>query len=135
MTGTGTFSPWDPSDVTGGGNWTVERLNSGRLEAVGRGTYTVTALVSWVADSPQLLGAINRITNTTAEDFRNGLAVFRVAYSDGSKGTLIVSCNGPGSSDQTYEGISAIKGQLHFAWPELPVANVDANRTVFAVLR
>ena len=137
MTGTGTFSSWDPSDVSGGGTWRIQRLTTaGQYEEVSRGTFTVTALVSWALDSPQLLSVINKVTNTTAEDFRNGMGVFRIAYSDGSKGALMISCAGPGASNQVYEGISAIKGQLHFAWPELPApGTVDANRNIFTVLR
>jgi hypothetical protein len=131
ITGSGTFSPWDPTDVTGGGDYMIRNLKG---DVVDSGSYTVTALVSWTLDSPQLPSNVNNVTNTSPEDFRNGLAIFRIAYSDGSKGVLIVSCAGPGASENPYEGISVIKGLVHFQVPDVPVANVDANRTVFTVL-
>jgi len=131
ITGSGTFSPWDPTDVTGGGDYTIRNLKG---DVVDSGSYTVTALVSWTLDSPQLPANVNNVTNGSAEDFRNGLAIFRIAYTDGSKGILVVSCAGPGATENPYEGISVIKGLVHFQVPDVPVANVDANRTVFVVL-
>ncbi len=131
ITGSGTFSPWDPTDVTGGGDYTIRNLKG---DVVDSGSYTVTALVSWTLDSPQLPANVNNVTNGSAEDFRNGLAIFRIAYTDGSKGILVVSCAGPGATENPYEGISVIKGLVHFQVPVAPVANVDANRTVFVVL-
>jgi hypothetical protein len=131
ITGSGTFSPWDPTDVTGGGDYMIRNLKG---DVVDSGSYTVTALVSWTLDSPQLPATVNNVTNTSPEDFRNGLAIFLVAYSDGSKGILIVSCAGPGATENPYEGISVIKGLVHYQVPDAPVANVDANRTVFVVL-
>ena len=133
ITGSGTFSPWDPTDVTGGGDYTIRNLKG---DVVDSGSYTVTALVSWVLDSlsPSPPVVVNNVTNTSAEDFLNGLAIFRIAYTDGSKGILVVSCAGPGATDKPYEGISVIKGLVHFQVPVAPVANVDANRTVFVVV-
>jgi len=131
ITGSGTFAPWDPTDVTGGGDYTIRNLKG---DVVDTGSYTVTALVSWTLDSPQLPANVNNVTNASAEDFRNGLAIFRIAYTDGSKGILVVSCAGPGATENPYEGISVIKGLVHFQVPDVPVANVDANRTVFVVL-
>ena len=131
ITGSGTFSPWDPTDVTGGGDYTIRNVQGNVVDS---GSYTVTALVSWVLDSMQLPANVNNLTDGSADDFRNGLAVFRIAYSDGSRGILIVSCAGPGASEYPYEGISITKGLVHFQVPDAPVANVDANRTVFTVL-
>ena len=131
LTGSGTFSPWDSTDVTGGGDYVIADLQG---KVIDSGSYTVTQLISWVLDSVSLPVNVNNITGGAADDFRNGLAVFRIAYADGSKGVLIVSCAGPGASDNPYEGISVTKGTVHFQVPDAPVANVDANRTVFTAL-
>ena len=131
LTGSGTFTQWDPTDVTGGGEYVITTPQGALVDS---GTYTVTQLISWVFDSVQLPVNVNNVTGGAAEDFRNGLAVFRIAYSDGSKGVLIVSCHGPGASDDPYEGISVTKGTVHFQVPDVPAANVDANRTVFTVV-
>src|SRR5690242_13061911 len=108
LTGSGTFTQWDPTDVTGGGDYVITTPQGAVVDS---GSYTVTQLISWVFDSPQLPVNVNNITGGAAEDFRNGLAVFRIAFSDGSKGVLIVSCAGPGASEEPYEGISVIKGK------------------------
>ena len=133
ITGSGTFSPWDPTDVTGGGDYMIRDLNGNVVDS---GSYTVTALVSWILDalSPSPPVQVNNITNTSAEDFRNGLAVFRIAFTDGSRGLLVVSCAGPGATDKPFEGISVIKGAVHFQVPDAPTPNVDGNRTGFTVL-
>jgi len=133
ITGSGTFSPWDPTDVSGGGDYMIRDMSGNVVDS---GSYTVTALVNWVLDSlsPSPPVQVNNITNTSAEDFRNGMAVFRIAYTDGSKGVLVVSCAGPGATDKPFEGISVTKGVVHFQVPDAPVANVDGNRTGFTIL-
>ena len=128
LTGSGTFTQWDPTDVTGGGDYMIKDMQG---NVVDFGSYTVTQLISWVFDSMQ--PGTNQITGG-AGDGRNGMAIFRIAFSDGSKGVLIVSCHGAGASDDPYEGISVIKGKVHFQVPDPPVANVDANRTEFTVV-
>ena len=60
-----------------------------------------------------------------------GLAVLRVAYSDGSQGTLTVSCQLNGTPTWVFEGITATKGIADFYNRVAPVPGVDANRTVF----
>src|SRR5438552_15578719 len=117
ITGSGTFSPWDPTDVTGGGDYTIRNLKG---DVVDSGSYTVTALVSWVLDSlsPSPPVVVNNVTNTSAEDFLNGLAIFRIAYTDGSKGILVVSCAGPGASEKPYAGISDNKCLDHVQVPD-----------------
>src|SRR5262249_50232693 len=116
ITGSGTFSSWDSTDVTGGGDYTISKLQG---KVVGTGSFPVTSLVYWALDalSPSPPVQVNNITNTSAEDFRNGMAIFRIAYTDGSKGILVVSCAGPGATDRPYEGISIIKGVVHFQVP------------------
>ncbi len=59
---------------------------------------------------------------------RAGVTYLRIAYSDGEKGTLVVSCRLPGSPPAVAEGVSASKGFLYF-W------NIrDPQFTLFRVL-
>jgi hypothetical protein len=77
-----------------------------------------------------------------AEDARAGLAFQRVAYSNGSKGVLVVSCHAAvGSPDSIFEGITASMGFVDFWNREAPtgtppfVTGANENRTQFHVLR
>ncbi len=133
LIGSGTFSPEDPSAVAGGGAWIIQTPD---FAFVSFGTYQVTGLVSWddggAQTAPQ---GINQITGTTLGDFRNGLAVFTIAYSDGSRGVLTVSCAGPGAPPNMFEGFIVTKGFVTFASYDPPTgALLDWNRTVFTVL-
>lgn len=49
LTGSGTFAPWDPTDVTGGGQFFIGRWNASllRFEELTSGTFTATELVSF----------------------------------------------------------------------------------------
>jgi hypothetical protein len=131
LTGSGTFTQWDPTDVTGGGTYAIADLQG---KAIDSGTYTVTQLVSWALDGVFPPAVVNNVTGTTGSDFRSGIAVFRIAFSDGSKGTLVVSCNLPGGSPDPYEGISVIKGKVHFQVPDPVRSTADTNRTIFTAL-
>lgn len=101
LTGSGTFKPGNGQQVTGGGTW---QTFSGTT-STGSGTYTVTRLVSW-EQAPASLGAAD--PTSTA-----GLAVLRIAYSDESRGILVVSCRigVPG----VFEGIAVSKGFVGYA--------------------
>ena len=106
VTGNGTFDPREPDDVTGGGSWITYAPNGTTI--TGNGTYRVQQLVRFdVARGFQTL---------TGQ--RGGLLFVRIAYSDGSKGVLVVSChlNGgpdfvsrPASPASVFEGITASK--------------------------
>jgi len=131
FTGSGTFvapagGGGTSSAVTGGGTWAT----SGPI-GVDSGTYTVTGLVRW-EEAPGTLPSppiIDDIGN--AADARAGLVVLRIAYSDGSRGILVVSCHLVGTPDTVFEGVTASKGFVDF-WNRVPpVDGVDANRTVF----
>jgi hypothetical protein len=63
----------------------------------------------------------------------NGVAVFRIRYSDGSEGVLGVGCHGPGAPDGAVEGVIASKGHVTYWDAQAPVGGVDADRTVFHV--
>ncbi len=62
LTGTGTFAPDDPDEVTGGGTWTVS--------TGGSGTFQVTQFIRFDV-------APGRVSDPT---IRAGLTSFRVAY-------------------------------------------------------
>jgi hypothetical protein len=69
------------------------------------------------------------------ENARSGLAYLRIAYSDGGRGFLIISCHLPaGSSPQTFEGITVSKGFVDYWNRTDPVDGVNANRNIFHVI-
>jgi hypothetical protein len=133
FTGSGTFvspaSGGTSGAVTGGGTW--ETFNG--AVSTGSGTYQVTGLVSWQFANPQIGTFIDLIADTNKR--ANGTAVLRIAYSDGSLGTLGVGCHGPGAPDGIQEGIIATKGYVTYWTNEAPVAGVDKDRTLFHLLR
>jgi hypothetical protein len=133
VTGHGTFrsNSGKPQDVTGGGTW--QTFDAAGVSN-GSGTYNVTAFVDFDVAPGSLPANFTDNTGVKA-DVRSGLAVFKVAYSDGSDGTLTVSCDLPvGSPPTLFEGITATKGYVDYWERDPAVANVDANRTNFHVL-
>jgi hypothetical protein len=141
LTGSGTFTLGDSDDVTGGGTW--QTVAPPPESTTHSGTYRVTRLVRFdVAPGAQASNAKDLIGDGTLADNRGGLAILRIAYSDGSKGILIVSCDLPGnrppgpagSPDTLFEGITASKGFVDYWNRAAPVPNIDGNRTLFHVL-
>jgi hypothetical protein len=141
VTGSGTFTVGDSDDVTGGGTWQIVAPPPDSTTT--RGSYRVTGLVRFdVAPGAQASNAKDLIGDGTLADNRGGLAILRIAYSDGSKGILVVSCDLPGnpppgpagSPDTLFEGITASKGFVDYWNRAAPVPNVDGNRTLFHVL-
>jgi hypothetical protein len=137
LTGTGTFlsSGENIQGVTGGGTWTT--LAADGATVTGSGTYIVTELVSWEEAPGTATGSVDKIGDGTLADNRGGLAVFRIRYSDGSRGVLTVSCDIPGptgSPATVFEGITASKGFVNFWNRVAPVGGIDGNRTLFHVL-
>ncbi len=129
LTGSGTFvepaSGGPSSAVTGGGNWdTFDVLGT----PTGSGTYQVIGLVRWQAaggtppSTIDLIGGGVRI---------GGLAVLRIAYSDGDEGILVVSCHLGGTPNTIFEGVTASKGLADYWNRVAPVPGVDGNRTIF----
>ncbi len=130
VSGSGTFvapANGGPSGAaTGGGRWAT----SGPVGAAS-GTYLVTGLVRWErapGSPPPLSDTIGGPGEPSA-----GLAILRIEYSDGSLGTLTVSCHLVGTPDSVFEGITTTKGFVDFFRPMPPVPGVDANRTLFHV--
>jgi hypothetical protein len=95
LTGTGTFSTGDPDEVTGGGTWAVS--------TGGHGTFQVTQLIR-----------VDFTESMPGSNLRGGLVLFRVAYSDGSRGILAVSCAFPGTHPNVAEGSTASKGFVDY---------------------
>ena len=141
VTGSGTFTVGDSDDVTGGGTWQIVAPPPDSTTT--RGSYRVTGLVRFdAAPGAQASIAKDRIGDGTLADNRGGLAILRIAYSDGSKGILVVSCDLPGnpppgpagSPHSIFEGITASKGFVDYWNRAAPVPRVDGNRTLFHVV-
>lgn len=128
VTGEGTFVVEKPTMVTGGGVW----LTRNALGSVtGFGTYQVTEVLTFnEAPGTEAPGQVDNVG--PAAEFRGGLAVLRITYSDGSKGVLTVNCDPPAGGPATIpEGISATKGFVDYFYVVPPIGGVNANRTNF----
>jgi hypothetical protein len=133
VTGHGTFrsNAGHPQNVTGGGTW---QTFDGSGNPTGSGNYQVTGFVNFHIAPGSLPPSITD-NSGNKPDVRSGLAVFEIAYDDGSDGTLIVSCDLPvGSPIDMFEGITATKGYVDYWERDPAVAGVNANRTNFHVL-
>jgi len=133
LTGSGTFrsNPGNPQDVTGGGTWTTYAPDG--TTVTGSGTYEVTGFVSFVL-APGTAPLPNDNIGPR-ENQRAGLLVVQVAYSDGSVGTLTLSCDLVGTPNSVFEGVTATKGFVDYWNREAPPPPPgDANRTNFHVI-
>jgi hypothetical protein len=133
VTGHGTFrsNPGRPQDVTGGGTW--QTFDAAGVSS-GSGNYEVTGFVDFDLAPGSLPASITDNSGNKA-DVRSGLAVLKIAYSDGSDGILVVSCDLPvGSPPTLFEGITASKGYVDYWEREAVLPTVDANRTNFHIL-
>ena len=127
ISGSGTFG--GGVAPTGGGTWATSGPSG-----TASGTFTVTGLVKFT-EAPGSLppGVVDNISDPA--DARSGLAILSVKYSDGSRGTLTVSCTLPvGTPSGVFEGITATKGFVDFHDRLPPVPGVDANRTQFHIV-
>ena len=124
----GTFVPGVPDDVSGGGTWILRKSKGDITDS---GTYWVTGLISWHLPPGTPDPAGDGIGNPL--DRRPGFSVLRVAYSNGSRGILVVSCTLVGTPGTVFEGITATMDFIDFWNNEPPQTGVDANRTVFHV--
>ncbi len=127
ISGSGTFGGGVPP--TGGGTWATSGASG-----TASGTFTVTGLVRFdVAPGSLPPGFVDNIG--APANTRSGLAILRIKYSDGSGGTLVVSCHQPvGSPSGIFEGITATKGFVGFHERVPPVPGVNANRTLFHIV-
>jgi hypothetical protein len=128
VTGSGTFVVEKPTMVTGGGVWlTRDPLGT----VTGFGTYQVTEVLTFT-EAPGTQAPTNIDNIGKIADFRGGVAVLRITYSDGSKGVLVVLCHpGVGGPATVPEGITATKGFVDYFYIVPPIAGVDRNRTTF----
>ena len=139
MTGSGTFSSnsGKPQNVTGGGTW--ETFAEDGITMTGSGTYKVAGFVSFVlAPGPNPPPTI--IDNVCSDCvLHSGLAVLRIAYSDGSEGVLVLSCNlDAGTPESVFEGITVTKDFIDYWNRHDPVDGpppVDGNRTLIHILQ
>ena len=123
VSGHGTFraNSGNAQDVTGGGTW---QTFNGSGNPTGSGNYQVTGFVDFHVAPGSLPPAITDLSGNKA-DVRSGLAVFQIAYDDGSNGTLVVSCDLPvGSPKDMFEGITATKGYIDY-WERDPAGRTN----------
>jgi hypothetical protein len=106
FTGTGTFAPGDDEEVTGGGTWAVSTGASG--------TFQVTHLIRFD------LGP----GSVPDPSIHAGLVFLRVAYSNGSRGVLTVSCRLPNSPSNLVDGAHASMGFVDYFNRQPPPASV-----------
>jgi hypothetical protein len=135
LTGSGTFGG-AATKVAGGGNWTTLGP-TGR--ATGSGTYKVTALIGFFAapgsfgDTSGKYQLVDQIGDSA--DAHAGLAVLRVAYSDGSQGTITISSRQAGTPASVFMGITVTKGFVGYWLHQAPADGVDGERALFHVAR
>ena len=136
LTGSGTFvapagGDGTSSAATGGGTW--QTFSSSNVPT-GNGTYDVTGLVRW----EEGLGRANPPTDfiDPSHPAGDGLAVLRIEYSDGTHGILVVSCIfARFTPASVFEGVTASKGFVDYWHHVSTVPGVDANRTLFHILK
>ena len=111
LTGRGTFVAGSATDVTGGGTWKVV-AGDGTTTS---GEFLVTELIQWEKSEPlwvpQCLDPICETFDNIGDirDATGGLAIVRVAYSDGTKGVLTLACSGLLDPPSITEGVTASK--------------------------
>jgi hypothetical protein len=141
MTGSGTFvsqgNGGSSSGVTGGGTWKVVSAADGTITS---GTYVVTELVQWEKSEPLALPVCGTCETTDnigdIHEAWGGLAVLRVAYSDGTTGVLTLACAGLPDPFAITEGITASKGVMlnNVAIPGINVPPLPPNFPITRVL-
>ena len=130
LTGSGTFDPGDPDDVTGGGTWTATG------SVAGSGTYEVESLVSFISAPGAFPSGLRDLIGNPA-DASAGLAFLQIEFSNEEHGILAVSCALPGppaAPPSIFEGIRVSMGFVDFWNGTAPVDGVDANRTIFHIV-
>ena len=135
FTGSGTFVPTNPADVTGGGSWETFDAN---FTSTGKGTYRVIGLLSWEeapGTLPSTIGPFTIVDNTgTNAEARAGVAVLKIKYSDGIFGVLVVSCILFFTPAGVFEGVTASKGFVNYWLPTDPLNEDPTTSTVFHVV-
>lgn len=125
LTGSGTFvSPGNGGSsnaVTGGGTWQVSAecglpTTPPSPCIVTKGTWVATELISWQKSGslvvPDCVSNADCETTDYIGDVREatgGLAILRVAYSDGTTGVITLACSGLEDPFPVVEGVTASK--------------------------
>ena len=134
LTGSGTFvvpaSGGSSSAVTGGGTWTVTAADG--TSTTGR--FVVTELVQFQKSEPLVLPAWCDTCESTdnigdVDKLSGGVAVIRVAYSDGTTGIVTLACSGLPDPFSIAEGVLATKpvSQNNVAIPGVNVPPLPPN--------
>jgi hypothetical protein len=129
LSGSGTFALPDDqgssAGVSGGGSWQVCSVTPPSSlppftpltclpGTITTGTFVVTELVHWQKSQPLEIRACGACETTdnigNLKDATGGLAVLRVAYSDGTTGILTLACAGLVDPANVSEGLTATKG-------------------------
>jgi hypothetical protein len=129
LTGSGTFVPGEPQNVTGGG--TFIRFNPQGNE-VARGRYVVKSLM-YFRKAP---GHLPRALTDNVANRRKasaGLAFFRVRYSTGRTGVLVVSSHLVGTPNSVFDGATATTRFTDYFKARAPMNG--KNRALFHVRR
>jgi hypothetical protein len=114
LTGSGTFdvpaSGGPSSAVTGGGTWMVTASDG----TITKGTFLVTGLIEFHKSEPLVLPLWCGTCETTdnigdLNKLWGGVAVVRVAYSDGTTGVLALACSALPDPFAVAEGVLATK--------------------------
>jgi hypothetical protein len=158
LTGSGTFlaaGNGQSSVVTGGGTWVVSASCTGipfpppgppaptcAGGTITKGTFVVTELLQWQKAEPLEVPECESTECETTDKIGNlrqatgGLAILRVAYSDGTTGVLTFACSGLVDPPQVAEGMTATKGVKlsNVAIPGINVPPLPANFKTSEVL-
>jgi len=141
LTGSGTFvvpaSGGTSSAVTGGGTWSVTAGDG----TITNGTFRVTELIQFQKSEPVVLPAWCGTCETTDHigdltKLSGGVAVIRVAYSDGTTGVLTFACTALPDPFAVAEGVLATKpvSLNNIAIPGLNVPPLPPNFPISKVL-
>ena len=131
LTGSGTFALRHRRRVTGGGTWTATG------SVTGSGTYEVERLLSFIRAPGAFPSGEQDLIGNPA-DASAGLAFLQIEFSNEQHGVLTVSCALPGppaAPPSIFEGIRVSMGFVDFWNGTAPVDGVDANRTIFHIVR
>jgi len=118
LTGSGTFvvpaGGGSSSAVTGGGTWSVTAADGTVTPPNSPGTFVVTELIQFQKSEPLVFPAWCGTCETTDKigdlnKLWGGLAVVRVAYSDGTTGVLTFTCSALPDPPAVAEGVLATK--------------------------
>jgi hypothetical protein len=129
LTGSGTFVPGEPQNVTGGGTFTRFDPEGNQILS---GRYRVTSLM-YFRIAP---GRLPRSLTDNVGNRRNasaGLAFLRVRFSTGRPGIIVVSSHLAGTPDSVFDGVTAATKFTDYFRARAPMNG--RNRALFHVRR